>query len=255
MSNSEDRTDESLDKKETETRSVDQASCGEGTSSVDEAPCINASEDKARADDAEASSEEVEADEPAAEGESDSAAVKDADAEEASDPGEVSIASLQAQLGEAAEDVAKYKDLALRAEAEMQNLRRRASKDLEKAHKFGLEGFVQNLLPVVDSLEKAVESAEHAEESGIEVIVEGIGLCQKMLLDALAKGGVAVIDPMGEPFDPNLHQAMSMVENPDVEPNSVVAVVQKGYTLNERLVRAAMVMVSKGVSPQLDETV
>ena len=74
-----------------------------------------------------------------------------------------------------------------------------------------------------------------------------------MLVDVLIKEGVVVVDPMGEPFDPKVHQAMSVVENPDVEPNSVVAVVQKGYTLNERLVRAAMVMVSKDVSPQIDE--
>ena len=209
--------------------------------------------DETACDDAQALSEDVRVDRATAEDDSASESVRDA--EETSDPEEISIESLQAQLSEAAEDVAKYKDVALRAEAEMQNLRRRASKDLEKAHRFGLEGFVQNLLPVVDSLEKAVESAEHAEESGIQVIVEGINLCQRMLLEALAKDGVVVIDPMGEPFDPNLHQAMSMVENPDVEPNSVVAVVQKGYTLNERLVRAAMVMVSKGVSPQLDEKV
>lgn len=166
----------------------------------------------------------------------------------------ISIESLQAELENASLEVLKLKDVALRAEAEMQNVRRRASKDLENAHKYGLERLVQNLLPVVDSLEKAVESAEQAaDEEANKAIVSGVGLCHKMLLDVLAKDGVSVVDPVGEPFDPNLHQAMSMVENPEVEPNSVVAVVQKGYTLNDRLVRPAMVMVSKGVTAPTDE--
>ena len=99
----------------------------------------------------------------------------------------------------------------------------------------------------MDSLDKAVESVEQTEamDDTTQAIAEGVGLCQKMFVDVLEKEGVSVVDPVGEPFDPNLHQAMSMVENPDVEPNSVVAVVQRGYTLNDRLVRPAMVMVSK----------
>lgn len=162
------------------------------------------------------------------------------------------VVSLEAQLEQALAEVEKFKDAALRAEAEMQNVRRRAERDVEGAHKYGLERFIANLLPVVDSLEKAVESAEQAggdKPSATEkAIIEGVGLCQKMLLDVLAKEGVTRVDPEGEPFDPNLHQAMSIVENPDVEPNSVVHVVQKGYRLNERLVRPAMVMVSKAPS-------
>jgi len=152
-------------------------------------------------------------------------------------------AALEAALAEAE----KLRDVALRAEAEMQNVRRRAGIDVENAHRFALERFVNNLLPVVDSLDKAVESLEQAEamDDTTQAIAEGVGLCQKMFVDVLEKEGVSVVDPVGEPFDPNLHQAMSMVENPDVEPNSVVAVVQRGYTLNDRLVRPAMVMVSK----------
>ncbi len=219
MSNSEDQTEESLTKEGQEEHLVD--------------------EEHSQVTESETAAEES-AEEPA---------------EDSGPAEEVSIESLQSQLEQAAEEVTKFKDQALRAEAEMQNVRRRSAKDLEKAHKFGLEKFIQNLLPVIDSLEKAVESAEQAADEDVnKAIIEGIGLCQKMMIDALAKDGVTVIDPMGEPFDPNLHQAMSMVENPDVEPNSVVAVIQKGYTLNERLVRAAMVMVSKGVSPQIDET-
>ena len=167
---------------------------------------------------------------------------------------EITVESLQAELEQVAEEALKFKDVALRAEAEMQNVQRRAMKDLEKAHKFGSEKLIQNLLPVIDSLEKAVESAEAAaDDAANNAVVEGVGLCLKMLTDVLGKEGVKTVDPMGEPFDPNHHQAMSMVENPDVEPNSVVAVIQKGYTLNERLVRPAMVMVSKAVSAPAGE--
>ena len=148
-------------------------------------------------------------------------------------------------LEAALEEVAKFRDIALRAEAEMQNMQRRTSRDVENAHKFGIEKFLQNLLPVVDSLEKAIESAEQASGDTENAIAEGVRLCHKLLVDVMAKENVEVIDPMGAPFDPNEHQAMSMVENPDMEPNSVFAVVQKGYKLNGRLVRAAMVMVTK----------
>ena len=150
----------------------------------------------------------------------------------------------EAALEKAMEEVAHFKDLALRAEAEMQNMQRRTARDVENAHKFALEKFIQNLLPVVDSLEKAVEAGEQAGNSE-DPMTEGVKLCHKLLIDVLGKEQVEVIDPVGEPFDPNEHQAMSMVDNPDMEPNSVCAVVQKGYKLNGRLVRAAMVMVTK----------
>ena len=112
---------------------------------------------------------------------------------------------------------------------------------MENAHKFGLERLVQHILPVVDSLEKALE----AKTSEDDPVIEGVKLTFKLLQDLLTKESIQVVDPLGEPFDPNLHEAMSIVENPDMEPNSVFAVVQKGYTLNERLVRPAMVMVTK----------
>ena len=149
------------------------------------------------------------------------------------------------ELQQALEAVEKYKDLALRAEAEMQNLQRRTARDVENAHKFALEKFLQNLLPIVDSLEKAIEAAEQAAESEDDPMLEGVRLCNKLLLDVLGREGIETIDPVGEPFDPNEHQAISTVENPEMEPNSVFAVVQKGYRLNGRLVRAAMVMVTK----------
>ena len=143
-------------------------------------------------------------------------------------------------------EVEKFRDLALRAEAEMQNLQRRTARDVENAHKFGVEKFVQNMLPVVDSLEKAIESTG----DNADAIAQGVRLCHKLMVDTLNKEGVEIIDPVGEPFDPNEHQAMSMVENPDMEPNSVLAVVQKGCKLNGRLVRPAMVMVSKAPADQ-----
>lgn len=165
----------------------------------------------------------------------------EASQEEAVDSEQNAAEGLQKVL----EEVEKYKDAALRAEAEMQNMQRRTARDVENAHKFALEKFLQNLLPVVDSMEKAVEAAEQASENEDDAMLEGMRLCHKLLVDVLGKEGIEVIDPMGEPFDPNEHQAMSMVENPDMEPNSVFAVVQKGYRLNGRLVRAAMVMVTK----------
>ena len=158
---------------------------------------------------------------------------------------------LRAKAYAALEEAERFRDATLRAEAEMQNLRRRTEREVEHAVKYGVEKLVQNLLPVVDSLEKAIESAEQsdADSEATLAIIEGMGLCQRLFLDVMLKEGVAVIDPHGEPFDPNLHQAISMVESPEVEPNSVIAVVQKGYQLNGRLVRPAMVMLAKNSSP------
>lgn len=142
------------------------------------------------------------------------------------------------------EELTAAKDEALRAQAEAQNTLRRAAQDVEKARKFALEPFCNELLPVVDNLERALEAAS-GEEEILKPIAEGVELTLKSLLEALRKFHIEPLDPAGEPFDPQLHQAMSMVENPDVEPNTVTAVMQKGYTLNGRLVRPAMVMVSK----------
>tara|TARA_R110002072_G_scaffold98034_3_gene215888 strand:- start:28578 stop:29192 length:615 start_codon:yes stop_codon:yes gene_type:complete len=179
---------------------------------------------------------------------------------EAPQSAEAAEVDLAVELAAALEEAAKHRDVALRAEAEMENVRRRAARDVEHAHKFGNEKLIQNILPVIDSLEKGIESAAQvsADDSATKAIIEGMNLCLKMFTDVLAKEGLSIVDPSGEPFNPNLHQAMSMVESPDMEPNSVVAVVQKGYTLNERLVRPAMVMVSKapaGESGSVDETV
>ncbi len=143
-----------------------------------------------------------------------------------------------------AAQIAELKDQALRAVAEMENIKRRAARDVEHAHKFAVEKLIDNLFPVLDSLEKAVETANATEGAG--AIAEGVELSLKLFVDTLSKSGVEQIDPLGEPFDPQLHEAMTMVPNPDAEPNSVMDVMQKGYVLNGRLVRAAKVIVVKG---------
>ena len=152
--------------------------------------------------------------------------------------------SLEDMVSQLQEDLLASRDAALRAQADAQNVKRRAEQDVEKARKFALERFAGELLPVVDNLERALESATGDDEV-IKPIAEGVELTLKSFLDVLGKQNIEVVDPQGEPFDPNLHQAMSMVENNEVEPNTVIAVMQKGYTLNGRLVRPAMVMVSK----------
>ncbi|MBZ0334848.1 nucleotide exchange factor GrpE [Marinobacter sp. AL4B] len=184
--------------------------------------------------------EQVEVDEVAANAEQDA----QAEAGEGSE-----LDALKAQLQE-------HQDQALRAQAEMQNVRRRAELDVEKAHKFALEKFVKELLPVADSLEKAVESTEGQEESGelVASIRQGAEMTLGLFLGSLQKFNVEQLNPVGEPFDPQQHEAMSMVPAPDAEPNSVVAVVQKGYLLNGRVVRPAMVVVAKAESaPKIDE--
>ena len=146
------------------------------------------------------------------------------------------IAKLEADLHEA-------RDASLRAQADAVNAQRRAEGEVDKARKFALERFVGEMLPVVDNLERALTAADESDTP--KAIIEGVALTLKSLVDALAKNGVDSVDPLGEPYDPQTAQAMSMVENPDVEPNTVTAVMQKGYRLNGRLIRPAMVMVSK----------
>lgn len=160
---------------------------------------------------------------------------------------------LAAELEAALAQAAANKEAELRAHAEMQNIRRRAERDVENAHKFALEKMTGELLVVVDNLERALQAADAADEAS-KALREGVELTLNSFVATLAKFNIDQIDPEGEPFDPQLHQAMSTVENPDVEPNTVVAVLQKGYSLNGRLVRPAMVMVSKAASaPKIDE--
>ncbi len=155
-----------------------------------------------------------------------------------------SVAELMSQLEVAQAEVASLKDQMLRSQAEAQNIRRRAEQDVEKAHKFGLEKFAGEMVEIVDNLERAIEAA--GEDEAVKPIREGVEMTLNMFVSGLAKFNVEQVNPQGEAFDPALHQAMSMVPAPDAKPNTVVAVMQKGYTLHGRLIRPAMVMVAKG---------
>ncbi|HAV1476486.1 TPA: nucleotide exchange factor GrpE [Enterobacter hormaechei subsp. steigerwaltii] len=157
------------------------------------------------------------------------------------DPRDEKIANLEAQLVEAQNH---ERDGVLRIKAEMENLRRRTELDVEKAHKFALEKFVNELLPVIDSLDRALEVADKANPDNAAMI-EGIELTLKSMLDVVRKFGVEVIADTDVPLDPNVHQAIAMVESEDVAAGNVLGVMQKGYTLNGRTIRAAMVTVAK----------
>ncbi|MCS3471133.1 molecular chaperone GrpE [Pseudomonas sp. JUb42] len=146
------------------------------------------------------------------------------------------------------EQLATAQDQALRVAADLQNIRRRAEQDVEKAHKFALEKFAGDLLPIIDSLERGLDLSNPDDES-IRPMREGIELTLKMFQDTLKRFQLEAIDPHGQPFNAEMHQAMAMQESADVEPNSVLKVFQKGYQLNGRLLRPAMVVVSKAPSP------
>jgi molecular chaperone GrpE len=149
---------------------------------------------------------------------------------------------LQTQLEEAQQSAKDNWDKVLRAQAEMENLKRRNAKDLENAHKFALDGFVKALLEVKDSLTMGLKTANE-EKATIEHIIEGLEMTDKVFLSTMEKFGVEVIDPTDEAFNPEFHEAVTMVPMPDKESNSVLEVVQVGFTLNGRLVRPAMVVV------------
>lgn len=153
--------------------------------------------------------------------------------------------NLEDQLTAMEKKVDEYKDKAMRAHAEMENFRRRAERDVEKAHKFGNEKLLVDLLPVVDSMIRGLESPE-SHDPHVKSMREGIGLTLDLLHKTLSKHGVKTIDPEpGEVFNPELHEAMSAVQDPNAKPNTIVQVVQKGYELNGRVLRAAMVIVAQ----------
>ena len=140
----------------------------------------------------------------------------------------------------------------LRTQAELENVRKRSARDLENAHKFALEKFMVELLPVRDSLELGLAAAVESGHTDPEKLKEGMDLTLKMFADAMAKFGARPVDPQGQRFNPELHQAMSMQEAPDHDPNTVLTVVQKGYQLNDRLIRPALVIVSSGGARRQD---
>lgn len=161
-----------------------------------------------------------------------------------SDPSEAgNEASLEVQLEEANQKAEQHWDLVLRTRAEMDNLRKRQSRELENAHKYALDKIAMELLPVRDTLEMGVAAATG--EADVNKIAEGTELTLKMLTQALEKFNIAEVDPVGQKFDPDLHQAISMQEGTEHPANTVISVMQKGYTLNERLLRPAMVIIAK----------
>ena len=157
------------------------------------------------------------------------------------DPRDERIAQLEAELAQSQTGV---RDAQLRAQAEIENIRRRAEMDVEKAHKFALEKFANELLPVIDSLERALEVTDK-DNTELASMIEGIELTLKSLLGAVRKYGVEVVGETNVPFNPDVHQAMSMIESEDMAPNHVLMLMQRGYTLNGRLLRPAMVAVTK----------
>lgn len=161
------------------------------------------------------------------------------------------IYELETALSEAQATIKEQQDAVLRARAEMENARRRADGEVEKARKFALERFAGELLPVIDNLERAIEVGD-AENDAVKPLLEGVEMTRKTFISSIEKFGLAIVDPQGESFNPDLHQAMSMQESAEHEPNTVMAVMQKGYTLNGRLLRPAMVMVSRAPSDGVD---
>jgi molecular chaperone GrpE len=157
---------------------------------------------------------------------------------------EITVESVQAELEVALVKVDEQQADVLRAQAEVQNIRRRSEQDVAKAHKFGQEKLMTEVVSLLDNLGRAIEAGK-SDGASLEGLLEGVEMSQKMLLDGLKKFNVDQLDPHGEPFNPALHEAMTAVPNPDLEPNTVMEVFQKGYTLNGRLVRPAMVVVSK----------
>jgi molecular chaperone GrpE len=165
-------------------------------------------------------------------------AAEPADGSGDSDPDE-RIAALENKLAE-------QRDQCLRAVAELENVRRRAARDVENAHRYGVERFARELLDVADSMEMGLAAAEKADDSAV---AEGFEATLRKLNQLLEKFGISVIDPAGAPFDPQFHEAMAAQPDPDAAPDSVLAVVQKGYQIHDRLLRPARVIVARSPAP------
>ncbi len=151
---------------------------------------------------------------------------------------------IEEQLEKAQATVKDYWEQMMRLRAEIDNNWKRAERDLENAHKYGLKSFVESLLPIIDSMEMGQVAAD-ADNATLESIREGSELTSSMFIQVLQKNGLEAVDPLGEKFDPEKHQAISMIEVEGAESGSVVEVMQKGFLLNDRLIRPAMVMVAK----------
>jgi|SRR5690554_2991580 len=163
----------------------------------------------------------------------------------------VRIAELEAALAAAKEEANAQKDKALRIAAEAENVRRRSAQEVEKATNFALEKFAGELLEVIDNLERAIQAID-PEDEAVKALAEGVEITYKGFINTTTKFGIEAVNPEGAPFDPQLHQAMSMQENTEVPPNTVLHVMQKGYLLKGRLLRPAMVMVSRAPTEGVD---
>ncbi|KII76881.1 nucleotide exchange factor GrpE [Vibrio renipiscarius] len=157
---------------------------------------------------------------------------------------EAKIAQLEAALLSSEAKIKEQQDSVLRAKAEVENMRRRTETEIDKARKYALNKFAEGLLPVIDNLERAIAAAD-AEHEAVKPLFEGVELTHKTFVDTIAKFGLKEINPEGETFNPEFHQAMSIQESPDHAANTVMFVMQKGYELNGRVIRPAMVMVAK----------
>jgi len=201
---------------------------------------MNDVKDKADQDPIETGAGELEQDGDSFDEEMAEAVVENVVAEESAD-------ELNGLLDAARRKAEEHYEQLVRAHAEIENLKRRHSQEVEKAHKFALDKFVAELLGVRDSLELG-HAAAQAADADVDKLREGTELTLKMLSDVMGKFGVEAVDPIDDPFNPEFHQAMAMVPRDDVPPNTVVDVIQKGYLLNGRLVRPALVAVSQAAS-------
>ena len=163
---------------------------------------------------------------------------------QAEDPLEEAIARVQELEAQLAETAKKEQDLLLRTRAEIDNIRRRTEQDVEKAHKFALEKFAKDILNTIDNLERALAAPGNAEEECVKALFDGVELTLKELLATVARFGVEPVGAVGEAFNPDLHQAISMQPTDGFESNQITTVLQKGYLLNGRVIRPAMVMVA-----------
>ncbi|WP_224055242.1 nucleotide exchange factor GrpE [Vibrio penaeicida] len=164
--------------------------------------------------------------------------------ESVQDETDAKIAQLEAALLSSQAKVKEQQESVLRAKADVENMRRRSEQEIDKARKYALNKFSEELLPVIDNLERAIQAAD-AENEVIKPFLEGVELTHKTFVDVVSKFGLKEINPEGEAFNPEFHQAMSIQESPDHESNMVMLVMQKGYELNGRVIRPAMVMVAK----------
>ena len=156
-----------------------------------------------------------------------------------------SYQELMQKLTEAEQKTNQYWERILRMQAESENVQRRVERDVANAHKYALEKFVAEIIPIIDSLELCVASAQPEDDEKAAAILDGVNLTLKMFYAAVEKFGVKQVNPAAEMFDPEFQQAISMQHNPAVKPGTVISVLQKGYTLNNRLVRPALVIVAK----------